>query len=332
MYTLQWFFFEILTPVVVFFYPVCDVLLGWTARLGPVAGIIAIAFLTGLGVNLFQKYCSDQKLLGQCKEDLDKLKKFMAGARKAGDDDKFARLMNVSKRISGKYMWGSLKPALLTVPPVVVVAMWTGSRMGYKTVKPNEPVEVVAYFEDNARGHAHLVPSEGLEVLGAPISEIKMGRETPEMREQRLKAAEKNWGQRWYKPWRWFSEPSEDEKKALRDNAPPPLIGQEAHWKIAAAREGDYAMSFRYPTEAGLREHQIEVPILAGSGYAPEFMSVFGFDSPTLDHVQVVQIGTIGKSESMPVAWWNLWFQWMGLYVLVAVACGVGLRFALRVN
>ena len=34
----------------------------------------------------------------------------------------------------------------------------------------------------------------------------------------------------------------------------------------------------------------------------------------------------------MPADWWNLWFQWMGLYILVAIASGVGFRFLFRVN
>jgi hypothetical protein len=36
--------------------------------------------------------------------------------------------------------------------------------------------------------------------------------------------------------------------------------------------------------------------------------------------------------DSMPAAWWNLWIMWMGLYINVAVVCGVAFRFILRVN
>jgi hypothetical protein len=34
----------------------------------------------------------------------------------------------------------------------------------------------------------------------------------------------------------------------------------------------------------------------------------------------------------MPPAWWNLTFQWMGLYIALAIVFGVGFRFLLRVN
>ena len=51
-----------------------------------------------------------------------------------------------------------------------------------------------------------------------------------------------------------------------------------------------------------------------------------------------LQLGEIdlenpGKSvDSMPFAWWNLWFQWMGLYFVVVLVCAIAFRFALGVN
>ena len=34
----------------------------------------------------------------------------------------------------------------------------------------------------------------------------------------------------------------------------------------------------------------------------------------------------------MPAEWWNLWWQWIGVYILVALGFGVGLRFALGIK
>ena len=88
MNTLLWLFIEHLNPVIVWFYPYVDKILGWTMNLGGVWGVVAIGVMTGLGVNLFQKFCSNQTLLGKCKSDLDALKVKISEAKKAGDEDR----------------------------------------------------------------------------------------------------------------------------------------------------------------------------------------------------------------------------------------------------
>jgi len=322
--TFNWLLIEWLNPIVAWFYPFCDWILLWTAKLGGIGGIVLIGVLTGLGVNIFQKFCSDQRLLGKCKADLDKLKVVIKEAKKAGDQDRVTRAMNVSKRVSSKSVWASIKPALWTVPPVVVIAMWAGSRLGFEPVKPNQEVHLIACFENEARGHAALIAPEGVEVVDAPVSPIEKyadnEKEKKEREEQQARATAANNSRgifSLWKPWTWFNP------------QPLPERGMEAHWTVRATRPGIHQLVFRYPTEGGFATERIEFPVTEGPGRPPEAFNLLVFDTPTLDHMQTLQFCI---PESMPVAWWNLWFTWMGLYCLVAIACGVGSRYLLRVN
>ena len=63
-----------MTAILDVLYAVCDLLFGWTSLFGATAALTVVGVLSGLAVILFQKYASDQDLLGRCKEDLKILK------------------------------------------------------------------------------------------------------------------------------------------------------------------------------------------------------------------------------------------------------------------
>lgn len=151
-------------------YAACDLLLGWSSYFGATAALSIVGVLSGLAVILFQKYASNQDLLGRCKEDLKILKLQAKEAKKAGDAAGARRLQGLSGRIGGKYMWAALKPALWTVPIIGVVGLWAGARLGYLPVRPGEALTVVAHFEDAAEGWAHVVPGGGFAVEGPAIA------------------------------------------------------------------------------------------------------------------------------------------------------------------
>lgn len=151
-------------------YAICDLLFGWTSFFGATVALSIVGVLSGLAVILFQKYASNQDLLGRCKEDLKILKARMREAKKAGDPEGARRLQGLSGRIGGKYMWAALKPALWTVPIIGVVGLWAGARLGYLPVRPGEPLTVVAHFEDAAEGWAHVVPGGGFAVEGPAVA------------------------------------------------------------------------------------------------------------------------------------------------------------------
>ncbi len=157
-------------------YVPLDWILGWSSRLPPVASIGVVGLVSGIGVTVLQKYASRQKLLAQCRADLRYLKQQVKHAKETGDLKTAARLQGLVGRISGKYMWGALKPALWSVPIIGVVALWCGSRLGFFPIRPGETVLVTAHFEDGASGFAHVVPSDGLVPAGPPIVRVQSGK------------------------------------------------------------------------------------------------------------------------------------------------------------
>lgn len=328
MQAMMWFYFVCLDPIFRVLYVPCDWVLGWVANLPPVAAIAVVGLFTGLGVNLFQKFCSDQKTLGRCKSDLDRIKALTRQAKAADDKDLVARLTRLGQRISGKYAGGSLKPALWTVPPVIVAAMWIGSRLGFEPIRPGQSVDVIANFEDDASGFASIAQMPGvIEFVSPAVSAVVTGQDTDEDKERRRKAAEEEGVRFWYKPSTWFKTETQKEHddriKAAVDSAPS--RGVEARWKIRPLKPGRHTLRISH---AG-QEYLVDFPVSASGGRPPEIMNFFRFTSPRSDQLQMV---CFTLKDSMPAAWWNLSLRWMGVYLLVAVAFGVGLRFALGVK
>ncbi len=146
-----------------------DWLLGWVARLGPLAAVAGVGVLSGLAVMLLQKWASDQRRLGLVRGDLARLRERIRGSESA----ERGRLKGLRGRIATRYFFASLRPALLSVPLIGLVAVWADARLGVLAPDPGETFEVVAYFEDGADGFAHLIPNEGLAPVESAVSEIR---------------------------------------------------------------------------------------------------------------------------------------------------------------
>ncbi|MEI6232929.1 MAG: hypothetical protein WCT04_07750 [Planctomycetota bacterium] len=197
---------HIVLPIVKALFLPFDLVLGWITIFGSIGALVAVGALTGVAVNLFQKYCSNQTLLGRRRADLDKLKLLMSAAKQEKDTDKIARLSSLTGQISSKYALESLKPALYSVPVLCILAMWVGARLCFEPVRPGDVVETIATFEDGASGFAHVVPNEGLTFDGAAIMPVTVP------------------------------------KSASADAAKSP----QALWKIRAEKTGDHTLLIRH--------------------------------------------------------------------------------------
>ncbi len=150
-----------------------DLVLGWTTRLPPAASVALVGVISGVAVMLLQKFASRQAFMARCKADLRLLKLRLRAARQAGDREAVERLSALSRRIGGRYVAASLRPALWTVPLIAAVALWAAARLAYLPVRPGETLPVTAHFEDGASGFAHIVPVQGLRFDGPAIAPIE---------------------------------------------------------------------------------------------------------------------------------------------------------------
>ena len=277
---MEWIYLHLLTPLLNILYHPCDWALGWVEQFPPIASISIVGVISGFAVIAVQKYGSNQKFMGKAKADLELLKTKMKTAKQAKDEDALARARGLSGKIGGKYMVAALKPSLWTVPLIGVIGLWTGSRLGFLPIHPNDDVAVVAHFEDNAKGFAYIVPDDVLRWKGTLIAPIEV---------------------------------------------PPDGGGLQARWMLKPGADGRSQLKIHHGWNT------VAVPVLVAQkgGYPPEPVTTVGKPSPTQDQLQAIEFKL---TPSLKEAWWNLWLQWGGLYLLVAMAIAFPLRYILKVN
>jgi uncharacterized membrane protein (DUF106 family) len=98
--------------------------------------------------------------------------------------------------------------------------------------------------------------------------------------------------------------------------------GREARWTLKAAAAGDAVVSLRHAGET------VRIPFPVGRR-APDLVTLIRDASPGQDRLQAVEFRL---RDSMPSAWWNVWLQWGGLYLLSALVVALALRRLLRVQ
>jgi len=106
---------------------------------------------------------------------------------------------------------------------------------------------------------------------------------------------------------------------------PPDGGGLQARWTLRPAGEGVTEMRIHY---AG-SDYAVPLAVERAGGHAPEPVTTVGKPSPTQDQLQAIEFKL---APSVPEAWWNLWLQWGGLYLIVAMAVAFPLRTLLKVH
>lgn len=306
-----------LVPLVKVLFVPFDLALGWVTLLGAIPALVVVGAITGLAVNFFQKYCSNQELLGRRRADLEKLKSLLRDAKNSNDADKAARVSSLTSLISSKYALESFKPALYSVPPLCILAMWVGARLSFEPVRPGENIEVVGTFEDGASGFAYFVPNEGLASNGSPIVPITLRKsaavaDTDTSPEESLVAADTTAPRN--RSANVAMAPAPTATPVVETTAAP-----QARWKIRAEKDGVYPLQIRH----GEDRYNLTVPISVNGGLPPEQATVFRTESPTRDRLLSLEFKL---REPIPVAWWNFKLQAMGVYLIAAMAFGIALR------
>lgn len=101
--------------------------------------------------------------------------------------------------------------------------------------------------------------------------------------------------------------------------------GLQARWTLKAEKDGEPVLKIRH----GEQTYSVPVPIAERGGRPPEPVTTVHEPTPAQDQLQAVEIVL---TPSLPAAWWNLTWQWGGLYMIVTLIVALGLRWLLKIN
>ena len=128
---------------------VLDVMFGWVLGMPLWLGILVLAFIITLIMNVVYMWATDQKEMKRLK---DKLKKYQNEMKEHRDDPK--KTMQLQKKamsINGEYMKKSLKPTLYTFLPIIVVFGWMAANLAFAPVAAGAAVPLTLEMQEPAR-------------------------------------------------------------------------------------------------------------------------------------------------------------------------------------
>jgi hypothetical protein len=101
--------------------------------------------------------------------------------------------------------------------------------------------------------------------------------------------------------------------------------GLQARWKLKAERAGESRLTIVHDGNS----YPVPLPVAEKGGRPPEPVTTVGKPTPAQDRLLAIEFKL---TPSVKEAWWNLWLQWGGLYLLAAMVTAFPLRYILKVN
>ncbi len=153
---------------------IADPLLAWLLYFPHDVALIMVALLTGLVLSGVRVFTTDQSLLKSCKEDKQRLKQLKKEAKSRGDKEAVRRYRQTTGQIGVKTLLAEMKPLLVSLLPIAILAVWAFSRIAYVPPQANDEITVSMYFPLSAVGdYVHMLPVDGVEVNGAWIQRVE---------------------------------------------------------------------------------------------------------------------------------------------------------------
>ena len=156
---------------------VMDSLLGWLLAMSKDGAIVVVAGATAGLLSAVRMFTTNQDLLKRCHLDKKRLRQLAGEARKAKAKAELSRCRQVKKMIAMKTLKQEGLPLVVSIVPIVCIALWCFERLGFHPPQDKEAVEVVAYFRVSQVGQiVHLVPEDGLSVEDGWVKEIEVAK------------------------------------------------------------------------------------------------------------------------------------------------------------
>lgn len=142
---------------------IADPLLGWLLRLPTDATLILVGVATALVLTFARPFTTDQDLLRRCHCDKKRLKQLIREAKRNKDKEAVRRYKSSLAVVMMRTLKSEVRPLLLAVVPVAVLAVWCFFRLEFHPPKANEAIRVHAYFPISAAENlVHIVPQDGV--------------------------------------------------------------------------------------------------------------------------------------------------------------------------
>ena len=152
-----------IAPLYVWTLTAGDFLFGWLLLLPGGLLLPAIACLTSFGMVALRRFSTDQELLACCHHDKRILRVALRQDKAAGDRDALLRHREMWNVISLKQLRAEVKPLLLALPLLAVLAAWCCERIAFVPPVPGGEVTVSLRRPISAAERlAHLVPQPGV--------------------------------------------------------------------------------------------------------------------------------------------------------------------------
>ncbi|MCC5828058.1 MAG: hypothetical protein JJU36_01295 [Phycisphaeraceae bacterium] len=145
------------------FLAVGDFLLGWVLALPSDVALIVLSIGSAGILWALQMAMRDRDRAARIESDRLMLKRHKAQAKASGDRDTLRRIKRTHAQVSLRAAAMDIKPLLVALLPLIVIANWAYFRMEFHPPQEGEPVRVVLSMSPTVAGElVHLVPTEEL--------------------------------------------------------------------------------------------------------------------------------------------------------------------------
>ena len=152
-----------------------DYLLGWLLYLPRDVMLFAVAILTSVILAFARRIGSDQDWLRRAAADRKRLADLARQARAVGDKPAAKRHKGTVAQIKARSLKHEFKPLLWAILPILLVATWCFSRLGFHPPAGGSELEVRVYLPRSAVGRvAQLVRQQDLAAEGGWLQPVVM--------------------------------------------------------------------------------------------------------------------------------------------------------------
>ena len=152
---------------------ITDPLLGWLLALDRSVALFIVAGASAAILTLVRLVTTNQDLLRRCNRDRKQLKRLIKEAKARKDKDALQRHKATMVLIAGKKIKSEGLPLLAALVPILLLATWCFSRLGYHPLRADEPIQLSAYFPVSSVGKMmHVVPVSGLRAEDGWVQEV----------------------------------------------------------------------------------------------------------------------------------------------------------------